>query len=114
MTRKRSLIEFSYAAEEDDEWTTLAVTSREMLAVERTVKGFTAQTFFASVTVQGLYRVAHVVLRLRGTIAKEVTFEEFVAAYDVKFGSAEPAPGEDDDEERDETGIGADPTEPAA
>lgn len=117
MSRKRSLIEFSYAHNEDEEWTTLAVTSREMLAVERSVKGFTAQSFFGSVTISGLYRVAHVALRLRGDVEATMTFDQFVEAYDVKFGPAatdQPDGDTDSEDEDDEPGTPADPTQPAA
>lgn len=114
MTRKRALIEFSYAPVEADEWSNLDVTSREMLAVERSVKGFTAQSFFGSVSMTGLYRVAHVVLRLRGEVDKGVTFDEFVEAYDVKFGPATPPAEGESDDEGDETGSEANPTPPAA
>jgi hypothetical protein len=119
VSRNRALIEFSYAASEDEEWTTLAVTSREMLAVERAIKGFTANSFFADVSVRGLYQVALVVLRVRGVIERAVTFDQFVEGYDVKFGPApseatEGEPGESDEDESDETGSGADPTRPIA
>lgn len=116
MSRNRALIEFAYAAETDDEWSTLRVTSREMLAVERTVKGFTANSFFADVSVAGLYRIAWVVLRLRETIDKTVTFDEFTNTHDVKFGAA-PVEGTGDspnDDESDEVGSEADPTRPTA
>jgi hypothetical protein len=112
--RKRSLIDFAYAREVDDEWTTLSITSREMLAVERAVKGFTAQQFFASVTVTGLYRVAYVVLRLRGVVDASTTFDQFTDSHDVKFGPApsNTAEGSDtsEDDEEDEVGAAADPT----
>lgn len=111
--RVRSLIDFAYAHETDDEWTTISVTSREMLAVERAVKGFTANTFFANVSVGGLYRVAHVVLKHRGEIDKTLPFEEFVDTYDVKFGAA-PSDAESGEDDQDETGSEADPTRPAA
>lgn len=113
MSRNRALIEFAYAAEDDEEWTTLAVSSREMLAVERTVKGFTANSFFADVSVGGLYRVAHVVLRLRGTIDKGVTFDQFVELYDVKFGPSPVDEQRERDEDEAEPGSEADPTRPA-
>lgn len=108
--RKRSILEFAYAYESDDEWSTLAVTSREMLAVERAVKGFTANSFFKDVTVGGLYRIAHVVLRLRGAIDVTTTFDQFVDTHDVRFASTdsgEPDKGDDDD---DEVGSEANPT----
>lgn len=109
--RKRSILEFAYAHEADDEWSTLAVTSREMLAVERAVKGFTANSFFKDVTVGGLYRIAHVVLRLRGAVDVTTTFDQFVETHDVRFASTEPAqPNEGDDDDDDEVGSEANPT----
>jgi len=114
VSRSRALIEFAYAHADADEWSNLAVSSREVLAVERQVKGFTANTFFANVSVGGLYRIAHVVLRLRGEVDKAVTFDEFVESHDVKFGPAPSEGGEPSDESDDETGSEADPTQPAA
>lgn len=109
----RALIRFSYAHESDDEWTGIEVGSREMLAVERQVKGFTANSFFADITVTGLYHIAHVVLRARGTIERSVTFDDFVTSYDVRFKHPDDdaVPAGDDD---DETGSEADPTQPTA
>jgi hypothetical protein len=112
--RKRAILEFAYAHEDADEWTTLSVTSREMLAVERAVKGFTANTFFANVSVGGLYRIAHVVLKVRGDLDRAVTFDEFVETHDVKFGADQAATASDEGDQDDDTGSEADPTPPAA
>lgn len=113
MSRTRAILEFSYAHDDDDEWTTLSVVSREMLAVERQVKGFTANTFFANVSVGGLYRVAYVVLKVRGDLDKALTFDQFVESHDVKFGAA-PGEATEADDEADEVGSEVDPTRPAA
>lgn len=114
MSRRRALIEFAYAAAEDEQWSTLAVTSQEMLAVERQVKGFTANTFFTNVSVSGLYRIAHVVLRVRGLVERTMTFDDFVEGYDVKLGPDNGDPQIERDEDEDEPGSEADPTQPTA
>jgi hypothetical protein len=112
--RKRELIAFGYAHEDDETWSRMAVTSREMLGVERQTKGFSANTFFTNVTVEGLYRVAYVVLKIRGGLPKTVPYDEFVNTHDVRFRDpAEPdsAPGDGDQgDDDDETGSEVDPT----
>lgn len=112
MSRSRALIEFAYAHQDAEEWSNLAVTSREMLAVERQVKGFTANSFFANVTVGGVYQMAYVILKLRGEVERTVTFDEFVESHDVKLGPERAS--EDGAGDEDETGSEADPTQPAA
>lgn len=110
----RALITFGVAHIDAPDWSSLAVTSREMMAVERQTKGFTANGFFTNVSISGLYRIAYVVLKVRGQLDKAITFDEFVEQYDVKLRdpSADdvPAPGDDEDDEQ----IGADPTDTAA
>lgn len=113
--RVRALIRFSYALADADEWTGIEVTSREIMAVERRIKGFTANGFFSDITVTGLYQIAYTALGMRGGLAPDVrTFDAFVEAYDVRFKHpdevAAPAAGDEDDE----TGSEADPTQPTA
>lgn len=109
--RSRALIRFGYAHEDDATWSLMAPTSREILAVERQTKGFSANTFFTNITVEGLYRVAYVVLKVRGSLPKGLSYDEFVNTHDVQFRDPEPpadapdAPGGDD-----ETGDEVDPT----
>jgi len=69
----------------DDEFETLAVTSRELMQVERTYKGFSAQSFFQTVTMENLYRVAYVVLKMRGDerVDSKMRYEDFVDAWSV-------------------------------
>lgn len=113
--KSRALITFGYAHVDDDDWSALAVSSREMMAVERQTKGFTANSFFTDVSISGLYRIAYVVLKVRGEVDKAVSFDLFVDTYDVKL--RDPSAPEDeasDDDEDDETGSEADPTHAAA
>jgi hypothetical protein len=110
-TGRRALITFGYAGPEDDEWLPMAVTSREMLQVERQVKGFTANGFFKDVSITGLYRILFVVLRMRGGRELPPDFEAFVDTFDVKFG--DPTRTDDGDDE-DESESEVDPTQPAA
>lgn len=75
-------------AEGDGEWESLPVTSRDMLEAERSWKGFSAQTFFANVTVENLYRLAFTTLRRRGRIEAGkggTRFDEFVDEWSVQF-----------------------------
>lgn len=118
MPRKRSMITFGYApADSDDDWIPLAVGSRDMLLVEQSLKGFSANSFFSDMSVRNLYRVAYVLLKRDGVIERTMTFDQFVEAYDVVMRDpTQPLPGQapavDDDE--DETGSEADPTIPTA
>lgn len=121
MPRQRSMITFGYApADSDDEWIPLAVNSRDMLLVEQTVKGFSAQSFFSDMSVRNLYRIAFVLLKRDGVIERTTTFDQFVAAYDVVLRNPTlPEPkqpgtddGADDEFADDEIGSEADPTEP--
>jgi len=99
MARNRALSTFGYAlADSDDDWSPLAVTSRDMLFVEQHVKGFTAQGFFTNVTLANLYRVAYVLFKRDGVVERTTTFDEFVALYDiVPRDPTQPTPGEDDE-----------------
>lgn len=110
--RRRSLIVFGYAHEDDEQWSALEVTSREMLAVERQVKGFSANAFFTNVSVEGLYRIAYVVLRVRGDLPAKTLYEDFVSTYDVKFG--DPTQPADSDDQDSDDGSEVDPTIPTA
>ncbi len=70
-------------AEGDGEFERLAVTSRELMQVERSYKGFSAQSFFQTVTMENLYRVAFVVLKMRGRLDAKAKFDEFIEAWSV-------------------------------
>lgn len=119
----RALITFGIA-QGDADLEALSVTSREMLQCERQWKGFTAQDFFASVSITNLYKVAFVVLRMRGDerVPKGTAFEAFVDEWTVSLGDptpAEPADGFidldlDPADEDNGTGSEVDPTDPAA
>jgi hypothetical protein len=113
----RALITFGIAPGEA-ELEPLSVTSREMLQCERQWKGFTAQEFFASVSITNLYKVAFVVLRMRQDerVPKGTTFDEFVDEWFVSLGDPTPPKASDGflDLDPDETGVEADPTAPAA
>lgn len=80
-------------AEGDGEFERLAVTSREMLQVERSYRGFSAQAYFKDVTIENLYKVAYVVLRMRGRIETVKnggpTYEEFVDGWSVMLNDPE-------------------------
>lgn len=114
----RALITFGIARG-DDELEPLSVSSREMLQCERQWKGFTAQEFFASVSITNLYKVAFVVLRMRADerVPKGTPFEEFVDEWFVSLGDPTPASPADGfidlDPESEATGEAV-PTEPAA
>lgn len=117
----RALITFGIA-QGDADLEPLSVSSREMLQCERQWKGFTAQDFFASVSITNLYKVAFVVLRMRGDerVPKGTAFEAFVDEWTVSLGDpTPPAPADgfidlDLDLDTDEPGSEADPTGPAA
>lgn len=120
----RALITFG-VAKGDAELEALSVTSREMLQSERQWKGFTAQEFFASVSITNLYKVAYVVLRMRRDerVAPGTTFEMFVDEWTVSLGDPTPAEPSDafidldverDDQGDDEASGEVDPTGPAA
>jgi hypothetical protein len=115
----RALITFGIA-QGDADLEPLSVSSREMLQCERQWKGFTAQDFFATVSITNLYKVGFVVLRMRGDerIRKGLTFDEFVDEWSVSLGDPTPTSPTDDgfidlDPESEATGE-ATPTEPAA
>lgn len=82
MVSAHTILKFG-VAEGDGEWMLLAVTSRELLQVERTVKGFATAAFMQDVKLEGLYRIAHVVLRMRGAVPTGKTFDEFIDEWSV-------------------------------
>ena len=69
----------------DDEFERLAVTSRELMQVERSFKGFSAQSFFQTVTIENLYRVAFIVLRMRKDerLDPKIKYEDFCDEWSV-------------------------------
>lgn len=103
----RSLITFGYAHQDDEQFSALAVSSREMLTVERSVKGFSANTFFTNVTIEALYRVAFVVLKARGDIDRAMPYDQFVDTYDV---SPQDPTKRGDDKTDEDDGPEVDPT----
>jgi hypothetical protein len=107
---RRALITFGYAHEDDVDWSAMAVSSREMLAVERQTKGFSANSFFTNVSTEGLYRVAFVVLKVRGDLPKTVSYDEFIATHDVSFSDPTKTEASASDDDPSEV----DPTNPTA
>lgn len=86
----RAILTFGIA-EGDEDFRPLSVTSREMLQVERTVKGFATVEFLQQVTIEGLYRTAWVVLRMRGDVDMAVKFDEFIDAWSVSLADPRAA-----------------------
>jgi hypothetical protein len=85
---KHSLIAFG-VAQGEGEMERLAVTSREMLQVERTQRGFATQQFLSNITMDGLYKVAYVALRSRGRIDQSVKFDDFVDGWSITMSDPE-------------------------
>jgi hypothetical protein len=98
----------------------LSVTSREMLQCERRYKGFSSQEFFTNITIEHLYRVAYVVLGLRGQLDKSVKLDEFIDGWAVQFrdpvdqARERRAAAGDDEFDDDEVGSEVDPTQMTA
>lgn len=86
----RAIVTFG-VAEGDEDFRALSVTSRELLQVERTVKGFATQEFLQRVTIEGLYRVAWVVLRHRGEVEAAVKFDQFIDDWSVTLSDPRAA-----------------------
>src|SRR5262245_16781669 len=90
MATARAILTFG-VAEGDEDLRPLSVTSREMLQVERTVKGFATVEFLQTVTIEGLYRTAWVVLRMRGEIEMSVKYDEFIDGWSVSLADPRAA-----------------------
>lgn len=84
MVSARTMLTFGIARG-DDELESLAVTSRDMLQVERTVKGFATAEVLQRVTIEALYRIAYATLRRQGRVEADVKYEEFVNEWSVSL-----------------------------
>jgi hypothetical protein len=82
----RAILTFGIA-EGDGEYETLAVTSREMMQVELRTKQWNTTEFFQNISITGLYRVAYIVLGVRGRIEVKgenaVSFDDFADSWSV-------------------------------
>ena len=96
------------AKADDDEYTRVDVTAREMLKVERQVKGFTVAAFFRSINLIQVYRVLFIVLTNRGELPEGMTLAQFEDTYDVSL--RDPDEETSEDSENDDA-SGVDPTQ---
>ena len=97
-------IQFGRVDSEED-FGDLEITSRDVLQLERRVKGLTVKSFLQDLSVGNVYHAAFIAARRLGIIDLELTLREFEDQFDITMRA-------DDDDDEDDNGMEgeADPT----
>ena len=63
----------SYARDDDEQFVTVGINSRDLIALELKYRDITASAMFSDLSFVNLYKLIYVALRRRSVLAQEVT-----------------------------------------
>ena len=92
-------------ARDDEEWSYLPITSRDILQAEKAFKDFTVGDLASGrISMRNVYRVGYIAMKRAGRVEPEMTLGEFENVWLVSITErAADAPSWNDDDQDDDT-----------
>lgn len=96
---RKGLLDLRIARADSDELESLSITSRDVVQLERRVKGVTMSSFLKDLSLVNCYHAAFLAMRREARISDTMTLAEFEAAFDLDLRDPDEGNESSDDDE---------------